>query len=170
MENQEPIIIPNTPPTSPNISNDTGINCCCNFRIVRLLRNLLSGRNGTLTSHLNYLYQYYIFNQQNPALAARVKEFSDKSATHMELLANAIIKFGERPKFSNGQGTPWSARYINYSNNISEQIRRNTNRETLAIREIDRVIALGLGTELNNILQQIMQDKKDFILSFENAT
>ena len=47
----------------------------------------------------------------------------------MGLLGNAITSFGGNPRFSNGQGTPWSTRNINYENDIPTFLKNNIKRE-----------------------------------------
>ena len=170
MENQETIIIPSPEKSSePNLRNYTSItNAIPNCKIVRLLKNLLSGRYGALTNHLSYLYQYYIYNNSNPNLASSIRSLATKAETHMQQLATAIIAFGGCPKFSNGQGSPWSSRYINYVNNIPLQIASNIKRETIAIKELERIIALSLNSDLNSILLEIVADKKSNIQVLNN--
>lgn len=165
MENEELIV---TPPPKENIEKDLRsnlgiLNATQNCRIVRLLKNLLGGKNGALTSHLSYLYQYHIFNGSNQSLANTIRTLATGSETHMQQLVNAIIAFGGCPKYTNGQGSPWSARHINYINNTTSQIQNNIKREEFAIKEIEKIIALSLNTSLTNVLQQIVNDKKSYI-------
>jgi Mn-containing catalase len=86
----------------------------------------------------------------------------------MQQLSGAIITFGGCPKFSNGQGTPWSSRYINAVSNIPLQIASNIKRETIAIKELERIIALSLNADLNALLKEIIADKKSNIKVLNN--
>ena len=169
MENQDQIIITPTPtippkdiaPVGRSYTPISGASCDC--RTVRLLKNLLSGRFGELTGIHTYLYQNLISNGTNQNLANALNELSLEELLHANLLGNAIVNFGGNPRFSNGQGTFWSGRNINYETNQNTFLRNNILREQRAIQNYQDAINRITNQSLKQLLGEIIADKNRHI-------
>lgn len=167
MENQEEIII--TPPqtqkdTSRKNRNYTPItNATCDCRVVRILKNLISGRFGSLTGVHSYLFQNIISNSLEKNLANTLNNLSLEELLHTKLLGNAIQSFGGSPRFSNGQGSFWSTRNVNFQTNQNQFIRNNIQREQRAIKDLQRAISQITNQSLIALLSEIIEDKQNHI-------
>lgn len=164
MENQEDIIITPSPQPKKDIAptNRTYTpitNAFCDCRTIRILKNLLSGRYGELTGLHSYLFQNILTNNLNDSLSNALNNIFSEELLHAQLLGNAIISFGGTPRFSNGQGSFWSARNVNYQTNQNDFINSNILREQRAIRELQNAIARVTNQSLQQLLREIIEDK-----------
>ena len=169
MENQNQIIIPQpvTPikdiaPVGRTYTKITNATCDC--RTIRILKNLLSGRFGELTGIHSYLFQNIISNGINQNLANALNNLSLEELLHANLLGNAILNFGGTPRFSNGQGTFWSGRNVNYQTDQNSFIRSNISREERSIRDYEDAIARVNNESLRQLLREIIEDKRQHII------
>lgn len=163
---QENIIITPVPQNDGNFETKkyTQIsNASCDCKTVRILKRLLSGRYGSLTGINSYLFQNIISSQINNNLAKTLNELSLEELLHASLIGNAIQSFGGMPRFSNGQGTFWSARNVNYETNQNQFIRNNILREECAIKELEQAILQVSNQSLISLLKEIILDKQSHI-------
>lgn len=179
MDNQNPIIIP-TPhkdvspikdvtPIGNDISNYTPItNASCDCRTIRILKSLLSGRLGEFTGVSTYLYQHFVINTLNSALANSLSQIAIQEMRHMELLGNAIISFGGNPRFTNGQGTPWSSRFVNYTQNQQSFLQNNIRAEEMAIASYENAISQVTNESLKQLFREIIEDERRHIRIFQS--
>lgn len=171
MDNQENVIIPNTPKDVfpqkdivPEIRRYTNItNAFCDCPTLRILRSLFSGRFGEMTTFNTLLFQRLISDRFNPALATALREIALEDFLHMELLGNAIISFGGVPRFTNGQGGFWSARNINYNTNVNDFLRYNILGKERSIREYERAISRVTNESLRQLFREIIEDERRHI-------
>lgn len=169
MENQDQIIITPTPTPPKDVTPEGKIytqitNASCDCRTVRLLKNLLSGRYGSLTGINSYLFQNILSDGINSNLANDLKNLSLEELLHATLLGNAIQSFGGIPRFSNGQGSFWSARNVNYLTDQNTFIRNNIAREERIIRDYQQAISKITNQSLIALLNEIISDKQRHIL------
>ena len=172
MDNQDQIIIPapvkdvapikDVNPSSSRYTKITGASCDCNT--IKLLKALLGGRYGEFTGHSTYFYQSLISQALNSALASSLRGLSDAERNHMDLIGNAIIAFGGNPRFTNGQGTPWSSRMIDYTTDKNAFLTNNIRREERAIREYEKTITKVTNESLRQLFREIIADKRNHIL------
>ena len=179
MDNQNQIIIPTTPkdvspikdvaPINNDISSYTPItNASCDCKTIRILKSLLSGRFGEFTGMSTYLYQHFVINMLNSALANSLSQIAIQKLRHMELLGNAIISFGGNPRFTNGQGTPWSSRFINYTQNQQSFLQNNIRAEEMAIASYENAIGQVANESLKQLFREIIEDKRRHIQIFRS--
>ena len=179
MDNQEPVIAPAVPNRGAVPVKDvapeplverryTQINgATCDCCTVRLLKQLLGGRFGALTSLNTYLFQSFV-SGQNTRLLQELNRIVLSSLKHTQLLGNAITIFCGLPRFSNGQGTLWSGRFVDYGVNSNLFLRENIVREERAIRQIQNALARITNESLRLLLNEIIQDKQAFIITFQS--
>ncbi len=179
MDNQNQIIVPTpskntTPikdvaPIDNRISNYTPItNASCDCRTIRILKSLLGGRFGEFTNLSTYLYQQFITKTLNSTLADNLSNIINQKLRHIELLGNAIASFGGNPRFTNGQGTPWSSRFVNYTTNQQTFLRNNINAEEKAIAEYEKAISQVNNESLKQLLREIIEDERRHIQIFQS--
>lgn len=166
MENQEDIVI--TPVPKKDTSTDgrkyTQItHATCDCKVVRILKNLLSGRYGSLTGLHSYLFQNILSNNTNQNLKNALNALSLEELLHAQLLGNAIQSFGGVPRFSNGQGSFWNARNVNYITDVPQFIRANIAREQRIIQEYQSAVSKITNESLKLLLNEIIQDKQRHI-------
>ena len=155
----------------PNISNNrfinlsNAINCPCT---VRLLKYLLGSRISELTLVNQFLFQSIIIRQSNTNLYNTLINFIEETNSHIDVLSNAILKFGGNLKFSNGQGTPWSARYLLYKTNVNDFLNYNIKLLEKVINNYKKAINCINNESLKQILNQIIEDKNNQIIIFKN--
>ncbi len=127
MENQQEIITPypqkDISPVVPTPQNQSTIptftNVSCNMQIVRLLKAIYAGRYSAFTSFAYDTYGQILFAENNPALSATLAKIVLDDIFQINTLGSAILAFGGNARFTNGQGSPWGARYLNYSSSPS---------------------------------------------------
>ena len=73
-------------------------NTSCDCQTVRILKRLLSGKQGKFTSLFTYLYQSIITNQQNQNLSNTLKAIYNQELIHANLLGNANVNINSREK------------------------------------------------------------------------
>ena len=174
MDSNENIIVPSPqnnvfPPKDiapigrayPNI-----INATCDCGVVRLLKGLVGGRFGELTLFNTLLFQRMLSQNSNEKLFNALSEIEQEDLKHIELLSNAITNFGGVPRFTNGQGSSWSARNVNYETNFNNFLRDNINFKERAIKEYERVITRIVNESLKELLNQIIEDENRHIVIF----
>lgn len=154
----------------PDISNDnlklTNINnCCCTVKCLKLL---IGSRFSELTQLNQFIFQSILIKEQNPNLYNSLRNIILENVSHLEILGDAVIKFGGRLKFSNGQGTPWSSRYLNYETNQNIFLNNNIRLLELNISNYEKAINCVRNDSLKNILRKIIEDKRRHINIFRN--
>ena len=166
MDDNQKIIIPSY--QQEDIKTYTTITYATNnVCTVRLLKNLMSGRFGELGAINTYIFQHLILNNENINLKKDLDFIAMEEMKHLELLGNAIISFGGIPKYTNGQGQPWSARFVNYETDIKSFLNQNIKGEEMAIRNYEFVMNKVANQSLKTLLQEIVDDEKQHIVIFK---
>jgi len=143
------------------------INEECDLRTVRELRKIINSRYGILTLLNTYLYQYLISKNENAKFSNILKNIRNEQLKHLELLSDAIIKFGGVPKFNYGNNF-WSSRFVNYDNLGSNIIRNNINTENRSINLLNNALKIIKNESLKSLLNELIRDKKRYIEIFTN--
>ncbi|TGE33673.1 manganese catalase family protein [Desulfosporosinus sp. Sb-LF] len=90
-----------------------------------------AGRNGELSSSLQYLNHYANFT--NRYVRELLGLIAAEELGHMELISVAIIKLGGPPlTYANSQGAPWVVNYINQSADPIDILQVDVEAETRA--------------------------------------
>ena len=150
----------NTPyPQIINANNDA--------RTVQVLKDLLSSKEGEITGIMQYFYQASIAKQTNQDIADILEEISIVEMEHMELLMDAIIAFGGNPTYSNSQGQPFNANYINYSTKLKDMLDANISGEEQAIKNYYKAQQLVSNMSLKELLARIVEDEQLHLQAFK---
>lgn len=147
---------------SRNLLSLTNVNYCnCT---VKYLKFLIGSRFGELTVLNQFIFQSILIKEQNFNLYNSLRNIILETISHLEFLGDAVIKFGGRLKFSNGQGVPWTARYLNYETNQNVFINYGINLIEKNISNYNRTISCVNNESLKNALRKIIEDKNKQIL------
>lgn len=164
MENQDNIIvkpIKDITPISRRLYTPI-TNADTNCQTVRILKRLLSGKDGEISGIFTYFYQHLITNTQNPNLARALEEISIEEMLHAELLGKTIIAFGGNPRFSS-DGMFWSTRRVNYNTNQNQFLKGNILAEENAILAYQNAISRITNQSLKQLLGEIIEDERKHI-------
>ena len=152
-------------PTVPQTDNNFN-SVVCDLKTVKILKRLLSGRISEQTLFNTYLFQF-LLNENNLELKNAILSLYEQKQKNINLLADAIISFGGVPRFTNGQGNFWSARYVNYITNSRYYISNNIDKERLLIREYQRAKSKTTNQTLINLYNQLINNS-NFAISLLN--
>lgn len=158
--NDTPIV--DTAPRLNETNNVTQNRICCNLKYVRLLRHLLSGRDGELTAIGQLFYGSMIFNNDNK-LSSTLNQMSISNLANANRLGENIINFGGTPRFTNGQGAFWSARAINYAIVRNLYIDNTIKLLERIVREYNKAINRVTDEQLRVVLQNIVNQHQSNI-------
>ncbi|MBQ9786340.1 MAG: manganese catalase family protein [Clostridia bacterium] len=142
-------------------------NTSCDCQTVRILKRLLSGRQGKFTSLFTYLYQSIITNQQNQNLSNTLKAIYNQELIHANLLGNAINSFCGCPRFSS-EGTFWSARRVNYTTNQTQFLQQNIRFIENSIILYQNAIARVTNQSLKQLLSEILEEDRRHLETFRS--
>ena len=145
----------------PNRNNTTQIRC--DIRTVRILRSVLSGRDGLLTNLGQTWYGVNLWQNSDLNFASTLSSQYNRLVTEINNVAQRIIQNGGTPRLSNGDGMFWSARAINYATNKSLYINNLIRLNQRTIRLINRLILRSHDTELNSFMQSLISSHTSFI-------
>lgn len=169
MENQEQIVVPTPIKDVAPINADfiTLNNTFCDCQTQRILKRLLSGRFGKLTSLFTYLYQSLIVQSQNPRLYNALISIYQQELLHASLLGSALVSFGGNPRFS-AEGTFWNARRVNYTQNPSVFLQENIRFIENSINLYQNAILRVTNQSLKQLLSQILEQDKRHLETFRS--
>jgi len=137
-------------------------NAVCNLKTIRILKRLMNSRVSEMTGINTYLYQFFISRYDNPNLANIFRRIAINEMKHLELLADAIIKFGGIPTF-NYRDNFWNARFVNYENVGLNIIRNNIRDENKSIIQYKHAIENVENESLKQLFREIILDKERHI-------
>ena len=152
---------PARPENTRNYTQISGASQCnCTVKYLKVLN---SGRVSATTLLNTYLFQYLVVGGGNQELRNLLQEGSRIEMQHSRLLGEAIVLFGGLPKLSNGQGAPWSARYLNYETNPNRIILNNIRLIEFYIRQLNIVKQRVPNQSLKSLISEIIEDE-DIVL------
>lgn len=137
-------------------------------RIVAILKDLLSSRQGELVGVLQYIYQSRISQQIEPDFSAILEEIAIVEMQHVELLMDAIIDFGGLPKYENSRGQSFNTNYINYSSKLKDILDVNIQGEQQAISDYTNAQRMVGNESLKNLLGRIVEDEQLHLNAFKH--
>ena len=147
---------------SRNILSLTNVNYCnCT---VKCLKFLIGSKFGELTVLNQFIFQSILIKEQNFNLYNSLRNIILETILHLEFLGDAVIKFGGRLKFSNGQEVPWTVRYLNYETNQNSFLSNDIRLLEQVILNYRKVINCVNNESLKNDLIKIIEDKNKQIL------
>lgn len=175
MENNQEIITPypqkDVAPVIPTPNNQTRpqfLNATCNMQIARLLKRIYAGKYSAFTNFAYSTYGKIVFAQNNPTLATALAPIAQDDLLQLNTLGTFILPFGGNASFSNGQGSPWSARYLNYSPSPTTYLNNAIKNKRQYLALIQVTIAKSTNRELTSALNQIATTTQDHIQTLQS--
>ena len=139
----------------------------CDYRTVRLLRHLLSGRDGELTNIGALFYGYMLFRDDDN-FSSTLRRMAMNNMNQAYSLGENMMLFGGTPRFTNGQGAFWSTRAINYATNRGLYINNTIRLMQRVIREYNRAINRTMDPSLQNFFRNIISEHERDIETLRN--
>ena len=130
-----------------------------NVHTVAILQNLLAAHNSELTAVLQYTFQTQIVSRFDRDIAKRIAEVARVEMHHMDLLGNAIVAFGGKPKFKDARNRFFNGVYVNYADNLKAMLQANIESEECACLEYERAAKEVRNASLQDLLLRIRDEE-----------
>lgn len=137
-----------------------------NNKIASSIKALASGKDSEMTAIAQYAYQHVILRLTYPEIAEALGLIAMNEMQHLNLLMVATQVFGGNPTFTNGQGSFWNARLVNYDNNIVKLLNENIKGEEKTIADYEKLKNKTDNQSLKTLLDEIIKDEKVHIEIF----
>lgn len=138
---------------------------CPNKHYALLLRDDYAGLVSEMTAITQYLYHYFDIKGCNKEIAKKLESIAIVEMHHLEILAQLIILLGEKPiYFSNN--TFWNGSFVDYGNNILDQLRSDLAAELKAIQKYNMHIRMINDPCIQKILERIILDEQIHVQIF----
>lgn len=138
-----------------------------NNKTASMLKALASGKYSELTASTTYIYQHIVSENSYPEIAAALEEIGINEMTHLDALMAATLAFGGNPTYTNGQGSFWNARLVNYNNNVQKYLNENIKAEEVAIADYEKAKTKTDNQSLITLFDEIINDEKIHIEIFK---
>lgn len=135
----------------------------CDYRTVKILKNLMSSIVSELTAINTYTYQHQIARLSNIELSTALNKIAKDEMEHLQMLSYAIVQFGGRPKYTNANNVFWNARYVDYSIVTSDFLQTDIKNEQIAIANYEKAIQKVTNQSLKNMFTNIIADERRHI-------
>ncbi|HHV77761.1 MAG TPA: bacterioferritin [Syntrophothermus lipocalidus] len=125
-----------------------------------------AGRISEMSAITQYLYHHHLLNEHYPDLASLLECIALVEMTHMEMLAEAIIRLGGKPKFGapcNQTISWWKGDRIYYGCGICDMLAADIQGEKDAISQYHRHLDAIDDKYVRAILARIIKDEKEHI-------
>jgi len=132
----------------------------------QLLMEDHAGLVSETSAIMQYLYHHNVLEEDYPDVAELLECISMVEMTHMELLAEAIIKLGGKPKFGTKttQGILWwRGDFIYYGTGICDMLVADIQGEKGAIAQYQKHIDAIDDKHIKKLLYRIINDEKEHI-------
>lgn len=133
-----------------------------NKRTIQILRNLLAGRNGTVTNILELSYQKVL----EESLSKKLMQIINEEFEHYEILSKLILSLSAKSYLENGKGIPWSSRYINYTSDPIYFLGNNIKQTERNIQDYEYAINSINDENIKQELTKILENKKEHLETF----
>lgn len=113
-----------------------------------------------------YLYHHHVLGEKYPDVAELLECISLVEMKHLELLAEAILKLGGKPKFgteTNRGFDWWKGDYIYYGQDICDMLAADIQGEVDAIAQYQKHIELIQDEYVRFLIGRIIKDEKEHI-------
>ncbi len=119
-----------------------------------LLQNLYASCSSETGAILQYVFQSYVVQDKEKEIAKLFKNIAMVEMHHHKHLAEAIIKLGGVPYYTNSQGTNFNIRCVYEGTNLKQMLLSDIENEEKAILEYNYT-----KTKINNPTIQALIDR-----------
>jgi len=135
-------------------------------KTMALLMESYSGKKSEFTGIATYVYQRNFYAEKNKNISKLLKEIFIVEMKHLELLGEAIVKFGGKPLYS-GAYSFWNGSYVNYSEKLEDILKNNMQAEEEAIEDYENIIESTENDSLKKLIGRIIMDEQLHLTLFE---
>ncbi len=135
---------------------------------VAVLKNLANGKMGELNASCKYVYQSVIANIPTPEIADILEEIGIVEMMHLEMLMDAIVEFGGKPKYEDAQGNYFTTAGLDYGVKLKDMLANNIATEQRAVKNYEEAIMRVKNDSLKNLFKRIIKDEERHIQIFKN--
>lgn len=140
-----------------------------NKEVVKLLYDLYASNESELGAILMYSYQHIVLENRDDETAKLLEEIGVVEMHHLELLGDAIVKFGGLPYYVNSAGEQFSTKSIFYCTNVLHILKNDILQERLAIQAYTKTAQIVENASLKALLMRIAQDEELHAIALETA-
>lgn len=128
---------------------------------ISILADLLSGRDGELSSIMLYFFQEVMTSDME--LKKVLAQIKHDEMLHAKLLADAIVDFGGVPYLCNSQNKFFNTEYVDYALNEKQFLLVDIMSEEIAIKNYQQAIDQVENESLKKLLSEIQDDEKEHL-------
>jgi bacterioferritin len=138
---------------------------CPNKGYALLLRDDYAGLVSEMTAINQYLYHYFDNKFCNKEMAETLEKIAIVEMQHLEILAELIVLLGEKPVYFS-QNTFWNGSFVDYGNNLLDQLRSDLAAEMRAIEKYNMHIRMINDPCIQKVLERIVLDEQVHVRIF----
>lgn len=113
------------------------------------------------TAVMSYLYRSHALLAADERVSNTFEQISLVEMTHADLLASAITTLGGDPKYVCPKcGKPWTAQNVDYTNMVTQSLKRSIEEENTAIAQYREQIVRLSQPCLKALLERIILDEE----------
>jgi len=143
-----------------------------NLLYAEVLKDDYAGIDSELTAITQYLYQHLENAKSYPVYAKLFKGIALVEMHHLELIGDLIVAFGGNPTYRGSYNINfayWSGTYVNYSQNLREQLIADIHAEKTAIENYQRHLTIINDPYARAVLYRIIEDEELHLKLFRDA-
>ncbi len=141
------------------------------YQSLRLVSPAYAGKEGELTSVLQYVYQSILLGANGMQKESKlIMDIAVTEMHHIEILGTLITKLGAPPVFTACPPYPvgfYSASYVNYVKNPFGMIGADIIAERAALAEYQRILNSLTNQKVCAVIERIIEDEKTHVSALE---
>lgn len=130
-----------------------------NRQYARLLLSDYAGRKSELTSLLQYAYNAYVLQADEPEIAEIMNKISEVDRKHMDLLGETIFQLGVRPRYGSARRY-WTGNNVAYRRTLKEILEEGIELETAMINKYRDHRRQIRDRYIDALLQRLILDER----------
>jgi bacterioferritin len=137
-----------------------------------ILMDDYSGIVSEMTAINQYLYHHFVISKEYEEIKMMVENISIIEMKHLEMLAETIIALGGNPIYRGSSSTEykyWNGSFIEYGNNILEQLQSDLQSEYKAINNYRKDLNIINDPYIQMIINRIILDEEVHAKLFTEA-
>lgn len=135
-------------------------------RALRIVSPAYAGRDGELTSVLQYVYQATLLGETNSGLAGVFSALAADELRHLQILGTLITRLGAPPVFTACPPYPvsyYSASCVNYVKRTEEILAADRAAERASIERYTRMLDELENPAVAEVIAQILSEEREHL-------
>lgn len=134
-----------------------------------LVQNLYCGKEGKVTSFLQFTYQANMLLPFGSSFARLFSSIASDELYHIKLLSESIISLGGDPTYSSSQGIWFGGRWIDYVKDIKQMLSLNIEYKEKSIIDYKTTISKIDDPKIKQLLTLILKDETEILAKLKSA-